>query len=166
MSEAVAILPWSFPQPYAISGITNHAAPPACNPTALFTGLSGRERMACIWAAAGLSNKEIARRMGISEATVKVHLKAAMRKMAIESRCALVAIVRPVGLVGKDVEVSPEEAAFLRHIYAARSYGYIASASGDSDSVTKAKARALFAKIGVPGRVQAARWWFSRRVEG
>ncbi|QCG93919.1 hypothetical protein E6C67_08185 [Azospirillum sp. TSA2s] len=164
--DATVILPWSFPQPYAISGVTNHAAPPACNPTALFTGLSGRERMACIWAAAGLGNKEVALRMGITEATVKVHLKAAMRKMGIYSRCALVAIVRPAGAVGKDVEVTPEEASFLRNLYAARSYGDIAYVTGDSESLTKSKARAIFKKIGVSGRVEAARWWFSRRVEG
>ncbi len=49
-------------------------------------GLSGREReiMRCL--VHGESNKVIARQLGITEATVKVHLKAVLRKLNVSNR--------------------------------------------------------------------------------
>jgi len=44
-------------------------------------------------AAEGLSNKEIARRLNISEGTVKIHLHQIYRHLGISKRTALTAIV-------------------------------------------------------------------------
>lgn len=53
--------------------------------------LSGREREVYRHTAAGLSNKELADRLSISEATVKVHLTHIFRKLGVRSRGELAA---------------------------------------------------------------------------
>jgi DNA-binding NarL/FixJ family response regulator len=57
----------------------------------LDTRLSRREREVLRHAATGISNKELADRLAISEATVKVHLTRIFQKLGITSRAALVA---------------------------------------------------------------------------
>lgn len=59
------------------------AAPPAA-PEAV--DLTEREREILVLLAAGRSNKEIARVLGISDATVKVHIKHVLRKLNLKSR--------------------------------------------------------------------------------
>lgn len=54
-------------------------------------GLSGREREVYRHTAAGLSNKELADHLSISEATVKVHLTHIFRKLGVRSRGELAA---------------------------------------------------------------------------
>jgi two-component system nitrate/nitrite response regulator NarL len=44
--------------------------------------------------AEGLANKEIARRLHVSEGTVKLHLHRIYQKLGIKSRFALAALVR------------------------------------------------------------------------
>jgi two-component system, NarL family, nitrate/nitrite response regulator NarL len=51
--------------------------------------LSRREWKVMNFAAQGLSNKEIARRMGIAEGTAKLHLHHVFRKVGVKSRTAL-----------------------------------------------------------------------------
>jgi len=53
--------------------------------------LSAREREVYRHTAAGLSNKELAERLSISEATVKVHLTHIFRKLGVRSRGELAA---------------------------------------------------------------------------
>lgn len=48
--------------------------------------LSGREREILVLVGEGLANKQIARRLGISEKTVKVHLTNAFRRIGVEDR--------------------------------------------------------------------------------
>jgi two-component system, NarL family, nitrate/nitrite response regulator NarL len=48
--------------------------------------LSPREREILTYLVAGDSNKLIARHLGITEATVKVHLKSVLRKIAVDNR--------------------------------------------------------------------------------
>lgn len=55
------------------------------------TRLSRREREVLRHAATGISNKELAARLNISEATVKVHLTRIFQKLGISSRAALAA---------------------------------------------------------------------------
>lgn len=50
------------------------------------TGLSGREAEILESIMAGMANKAIARQLGICEATVKVHVKAILRKLGVENR--------------------------------------------------------------------------------
>src|SRR5262249_29075106 len=58
----------------------------ACMEPAFRQLLSRRERQVLVYLARGDSNKMIARRCEISEATVKVHLKAILRKIAAHNR--------------------------------------------------------------------------------
>lgn len=68
----------------SVAGLLAHAlnAPPA---TAA-VDLTDREREVLELLADGRSNKEIARRLGISDATVKVHIKNLLRKLNVKSR--------------------------------------------------------------------------------
>ncbi|MFC4172897.1 LuxR C-terminal-related transcriptional regulator [Microvirga sp. GCM10011540] len=49
-------------------------------------GLSGREREILCLLTQGAPNKMIARKLGVAEATVKVHLKAILRKIRVQNR--------------------------------------------------------------------------------
>jgi DNA-binding NarL/FixJ family response regulator len=59
--------------------------------------LSQREREVLRHAATGISNKELAVRLNISEATVKVHLTRIFQKLGISSRAALAAAYHDEG---------------------------------------------------------------------
>jgi DNA-binding NarL/FixJ family response regulator len=56
-------------------------------------GLTPREYLIAALASAGLSNKEIALRLGRSESTVKVHLHHVYCKTHVSNRTALVALI-------------------------------------------------------------------------
>jgi DNA-binding CsgD family transcriptional regulator len=59
--------------------------------------LSAREREVMLLVAEGLSNKEVARRLNMSESTTKTHLQSIYRKLAIHHRTMLVALVAREG---------------------------------------------------------------------
>lgn len=52
----------------------------------MFLELSARERQILVYVARGASNKVIARALGISEATVKIHVKGIFRKIGVSNR--------------------------------------------------------------------------------
>ena len=54
--------------------------------------LTPRERELVVLATEGLSNKEIARRIGVTEATVKIHLHNIYQKLGVSNRTALAAL--------------------------------------------------------------------------
>jgi two-component system nitrate/nitrite response regulator NarL len=54
--------------------------------------LTSRERQIMLMVASGLSNKDVGRRLDLSEGTVKVHLYNIYRKLGVNKRTALVAI--------------------------------------------------------------------------
>ena len=56
------------------------------------SGLSGREQDVLRHTLAGLSNREIASRLGISPATVKAHLTSIFRKLDVRDRTQLVVL--------------------------------------------------------------------------
>src|SRR6516162_536993 len=56
--------------------------------------LTERERQIMRWVSEGLSNKEIARQLNISEGTIKVHLHHIFEKRAIKHRTALAALAK------------------------------------------------------------------------
>lgn len=62
-------------------------------------GLSDRELDVLRLVADGLSNREIAKTLFVSEATVKTHLNHAFGKLGVDSRTAAVAAARSAGLV-------------------------------------------------------------------
>jgi two-component system nitrate/nitrite response regulator NarL len=69
----------------SVAGLLAHAlAAPQAVPEAI--DFTEREREILTLLAAGRSNKEIARVLGISDATVKVHIKHVLRKLNLKSR--------------------------------------------------------------------------------
>jgi RNA polymerase sigma factor (sigma-70 family) len=55
----------------------------------LVSALTPRERELVVLATEGLSNKEIARRIGVTEATVKIHLHNIYQKLGVSNRTSL-----------------------------------------------------------------------------
>ena len=62
-------------------------------PAAAIASLTRREREVLEHLSTGLSNKEIARRLGCSDATIKVHVKAILRKFGVHSRSLVIALM-------------------------------------------------------------------------
>jgi DNA-binding NarL/FixJ family response regulator len=60
--------------------------------------LSGRQREVMLLVAEGLSNKEIARRLQISDGTVKVHLQHIYSKLGIRNRTMLATLATSSGI--------------------------------------------------------------------
>jgi two-component system nitrate/nitrite response regulator NarL len=75
-------------------------APPV-NP-APFSDLTPREREILCHLAGGESNKVIARRLGISDGTVKLHVKAILRKLNVHSRVEAAVIAVEQGLCSRE----------------------------------------------------------------
>ena len=65
-------------------------------------GLTERERHTLMWITKGLSNKLIARELGISDSTVKVYVKNLLRKLNVNSRLELAAWVHTHPLPDED----------------------------------------------------------------
>ncbi|SNR41882.1 regulatory protein, luxR family [Haloechinothrix alba] len=61
--------------------------------------LTRRELDVVVQVAAGLSNADVACRLGLAPATVKAYLKTAMRKTGVHNRLALIAACRRAGLI-------------------------------------------------------------------
>jgi DNA-binding NarL/FixJ family response regulator len=70
---------------------TAGAVPPRL--AAAVATLTAREREVLEQLRGGLSNKEIARRLGCSDATVKVHVKAILRKLGAPGRATVIAML-------------------------------------------------------------------------
>jgi DNA-binding NarL/FixJ family response regulator len=60
----------------------------------LFAGLAPAERLVAQQVHRGLSNREIASALGLSEATVKRHVSACLRKFGVRTRTRLIALLR------------------------------------------------------------------------
>ena len=69
------------------------------------TRLSRREREVLQHAATGVGNKELADRLSISEATVKVHLTRIFQKLGVPGRAALAAAYHQVGTIGRSTDL-------------------------------------------------------------
>jgi DNA-binding NarL/FixJ family response regulator len=60
------------------------------------TGLTERQQQVIKLLSKGLPNKVIARELGISPSTVKVHVHAVFRALGVHSRMAALAAIRPL----------------------------------------------------------------------
>ncbi|MEV5012009.1 response regulator transcription factor [Streptomyces sp. NPDC055692] len=69
--------------------------------------LSAREREVLALVAKGTSNREIARELFISEATVKTHLTHLYAKLRVKDRAAAVAVAYDRGILGQDLSSPP-----------------------------------------------------------
>ena len=89
-----------FPQEFVakLSGKAEIVNGPS-NETARRTRLSKRERAVLTAIADGLSNKEIARRLGISVHTVKFHIATILEKLKVDTRTEAVIKAAQLGLV-------------------------------------------------------------------
>lgn len=70
-------------------GTATEVPPPLDEPNALPVSLSPREREVLQLVAGGLDNLQIAARLGVCERTVKAHVTALYRKLALENRVQL-----------------------------------------------------------------------------
>lgn len=70
--------------------------------------LSEREREILRWLIMGCPNKVISRRMDISEATVKVHVKAVLRKLNVKNRTQAAIWAANNGMRGRCYDIEPE----------------------------------------------------------
>jgi DNA-binding NarL/FixJ family response regulator len=68
--------------------------------------LSPREREVLEYAATGIGNKELADRLSITEATVKVHLTHIFQKLGVPGRAALAAAYHDVGTTGRAADAN------------------------------------------------------------
>ncbi len=59
-----------------------------------YAALSAREREVMLLAARGFANKEIARKLNVTEGTIKLHLHRVYQKLGIRSRFALAVLTR------------------------------------------------------------------------
>ena len=57
------------------------------------TSLTTRERQVAMLVGQALTNKEIGLKLGMSEGTVKVHMKAILHKLEMKNRTALALLV-------------------------------------------------------------------------
>jgi two-component system nitrate/nitrite response regulator NarL len=64
----------------------NAGRPPADNQTAVKQSLSRRQRQILEYLEAGLSNRAIAMKLDVAEATVKVHVRSLMQKINVDNR--------------------------------------------------------------------------------
>jgi len=64
----------------------------------LLSAISPREYEVMRWVIAGLLNKQIARKMGITEKTIKVHRGRVMKKLQVGSVAELVRLLEKVGI--------------------------------------------------------------------
>jgi FixJ family two-component response regulator len=70
--------------------------------------LSQREREVLAGVIRGELNKQIAKRLGMAERTVKFHRTASTRKLGVSSAAQLAILVRDAGLTTEDLEAGSE----------------------------------------------------------
>jgi DNA-binding NarL/FixJ family response regulator len=74
--------------------------PHAAGPDSRLQLLSGRERDVLLSLCQGLTNRQVARSLAVSEATVKTHVRNLLAKLGVRSRTEAVVLVFRSGLPG------------------------------------------------------------------
>ncbi|MFC9931759.1 LuxR C-terminal-related transcriptional regulator [Streptomyces sp. NPDC127190] len=130
---------------------------------ALTTELTCRESGVLRLLAEGLSNRLIARRLGISEKTVKNHLSGIYPKIGADDRTQAALYALRLGLTGADADEAPadceltaRERGVLRLLARGLSNRLIARRLGISEKTVKNHLSGIYPKIGAGDRTQAA----------
>ncbi|UWE12171.1 helix-turn-helix transcriptional regulator [Actinacidiphila bryophytorum] len=84
--DALRLIPGEPPPPPPPARVPAPAAPPPPTPSAVATALTKRELEVALLVAEGMTNRIIARELGIAEWTVVNHLRKVMRKLGCQSR--------------------------------------------------------------------------------
>jgi len=131
-------------------------ADPVCGAPAL-DRLSAEELMVVRLAAAGLTNEQIAARLMLAEAVVKMRIRSAMTKLRVDSRVHFVALFPPDHLNASGrPEIAGRELQVLRRVAAGDSNKQIARLLGITEATVKVHLKSIFRKLGVPNRSSAA----------
>lgn len=72
-----------------------------------YSNLSPREKEVCFWLAKGLINKDISVKLGITDATIKVHKARVLNKMHVDSTQVLVRVLLQANLVDLTSDLPP-----------------------------------------------------------
>jgi DNA-binding NarL/FixJ family response regulator len=128
----------------------------------------GQEDIASL-VAAGLSNRQIAQKAGISESTVKNQLHRAYQKLGIANRATLAARSAWIsgGKAGRGVtsgKLTAREAEIARLVAAGLSNRQIAQKAGISESTVKIHLHRAYKKLGIANRAALAVMVSSRRA--
>jgi len=86
-----------------LSGIPPEPSAPPAGVNPALTSLTERERAVAEAVATGLSNKEVARQLEITERTVKAHLSAVFRKLGVRDRMQLAVRLRTSPPLDRDI---------------------------------------------------------------
>lgn len=121
--------------------------------------LTEREIEVLKLAAAGLTNKEIAKAIGFTEATAKVHLKWAFLKLDIRHRSQLPSIMGPQGVFGRPyVMPDTQQVRLLDLIAQGMSDKEIARRLLLTQATVKSRLKQIKKAAGVRNRTQLASW--------
>ena len=82
-----------------LAAIAGGATRPISSPLKPAHGLTERQIEVLRWLGAGLSNKEIARKLALTEGTVKLHVSAVMRALGARNRTDAVIAAQRLGLI-------------------------------------------------------------------
>ncbi len=93
---------------FSANSSPRHRLPGASPSRSAEPRLTRRQREVLEQIALGLSNKEIARALGLLEGTVKVHVKTILRKLAASNRTHAALLAREMGFADRSQESYPE----------------------------------------------------------
>ncbi|MBP2230803.1 DNA-binding CsgD family transcriptional regulator [Azospirillum agricola] len=116
-------------------------------------------------AAEGLSNKEIAQIRGISEGAVKIHVKAAMKKLGAVRRQGFIQHFPLAGGVPRTIPTfTAREAQVLPLIAEGLSNKEIGARIGIAGETVAYHVRTTLEKIDARNRTEAARWYAAQQL--
>lgn len=142
---------------WLIKGGLLQAAERTNAPDAGDRGLTDRETEVLRLLPGGATNKDIARRLGISASTVKVLLRSLFRKLGVASRSQAAALAPSAAAAAPVAEepLSERERDIVRMLAAGSSNKDIAAALGISPNTVRVHVHEVFRKLGMTSRAQA-----------
>lgn len=122
-------------------------------------GLSGRRQQVAELIARDMTNKEIAKVLGIAEGTVKIHSKYVFRIMGVSNRAMVAAKLGACVAVGKPgITLTPGIARIVRLVRDGRTNQQIAEEFGIRPGTVKSQLHTAFLATGTKTRNGLAAW--------